>query len=211
MDKGSEFLNKIFINFLKAHSICFFTTENAETKAAVVERWHRTLKTKLFRYFTKTRQYRYLVVLQDLVTSYNNSYHHSIKRSPASVNRQSQEEVWQTLYGSTETKTKIPKLKVGDFVRLARARRCFSKGYLPAWTVETFRVKVVRKTVPVTYVITDYNDNDVKGTFYEEELQKIGKPQDYKVEKILRKSRDGKKKLLVRWLGYGTDFNSWIH
>ncbi|GFO17930.1 hypothetical protein PoB_004443500 [Plakobranchus ocellatus] len=98
----------------------------------------------MFRYFTKTRQYRYLDVLQDLVTSYNNSYHHSIKRSPASVNRQNQEEVWQTLYGSTETKTKIPKLKVGDFVRLVHARRCFSKGYLPAWTVETFRVKVVR-------------------------------------------------------------------
>ncbi|GFO29319.1 integrase core domain-containing protein [Plakobranchus ocellatus] len=164
----------------------------------------------MFRYFTKTRQYRYLDVLQDLVTSYNNSYHHSIKRSPASVNRQNQEEVWQTLYGSTETKIKIPKLKVGDFVRLARARRWFSKGYLPAWTVETFRVKVVRKTVPVTYVITDYNDNDVKGTFYEEELRKIGKPQGYKLEKILRKSRDGKK-LLVRWLGYGTDFDSWTH
>ncbi|GFN78394.1 gypsy retrotransposon integrase 1 [Plakobranchus ocellatus] len=121
----------------------FIVAENAETKAAVVERWHRTL---MFRYFTKTRQYRYLDVLQDLVNSYN-SYHHSTKRSPASVNTQNQEEVWQTLYGSTETKTKIPKLKVGNFVRLARARRCFSKGYLPAWTVETFCVKVVRKTV----------------------------------------------------------------
>ncbi|GFO24382.1 integrase core domain-containing protein [Plakobranchus ocellatus] len=120
----------------------------------------------MFRYFTKTRQYQYLDVFQVLVNSYNNSYHHSIKRSPA------------------------------------RARRCFSKGYLPAWTVETFRVKVVRKTVPVTYIITDYNYNDVKGTFCEEELQRIGKPQDYKVEKILRKSRDGKKLSAVVGLWY---------
>ncbi|GFR69128.1 integrase core domain-containing protein [Elysia marginata] len=210
MDKGSEFLNRIFLQFLKSQSIRYFTTENAETKAAVIERWHRTLKNKMFRYFTKTMQYQYLNVLQDLVKSYNKSYHHSIKRSPVSVNRQNQEEVWQNLYGSSHTKIKNPKLRVGDTVRLVHARKVFNKGYLPNWTVETFRVKEVRKTVPITYVVIDYNGNDVKGTFYEEELQKIGSPQEYKIEKILRRSRDGKK-LLVRWLGYGAEFDSWVN
>ena len=70
MDKGSEFLNITFLQFLKTQSIRSFTKENAETKAAVIERWHRTLINKMFRYFTKkTRQYRYLDVLQDLVRS----------------------------------------------------------------------------------------------------------------------------------------------
>ena len=209
MDKGSEFLNTTFLQFLKTQAIRFFTTENAETKAAVIERWHRTLKNKMFRYFTKTRQYRYLDVPQDLVRSYNYSYDRSIKTSPVSVNRQNQEEVWQALYGSPSAKIRLPKLKSGDTVRLAQARKPFSKGYLPQWTEERFRVKVVRKTAPVTYTVTDLHGNDVRGSFYEEELQKVPEPDHNKIEKIVRRSRDGRK-LLVRWLGYGAEFDSWI-
>ena len=184
MDKGSEFLNTTFLQFLKNQAIRFFTTENAETKAAVIERWHRTLKNKMFRYFTKTRQYRYLDVLQDLVRSYNYSYHRSIKTSPVSVNRQNQEEVWQALYGSPSAKIRLPKLKSGDTVRLAQARKPFSKGYLPQWTEERFRVKVVRKTAPVTYTVTDLHGNDVRGSFYEEELQKVPEPDTIKLKKL---------------------------
>ena len=85
----------------------------------------------MFRYFTKTTQYTYLDVLQDLVRSYNFSYHRSIKTSPVLVNRQNQEEVWQALYGSPSAKIRPPKLKSGDTMRLAQARS-FSKGYLPS-------------------------------------------------------------------------------
>ena len=44
-DKGTEFKNKEFQNFLKTKKIHFFTTENSETKAIIVERFQRTLKT----------------------------------------------------------------------------------------------------------------------------------------------------------------------
>ena len=75
IDKGLVFLKNTFLQFLKSQSICFFTTKKAETEAAVIERWHRTFKNKMFCYFPKTRQYRYLDVLHDLVRSYNFSYH----------------------------------------------------------------------------------------------------------------------------------------
>ena len=100
-----------------------------------------------------------------------------------SVNRQNQEEVWQALYGSPSAKIRLPKLKSGDTVRLAQARKHFSKGYLPQWTEERFRVKVVRKTAPVTYTVTDLHGNDGRGSFYEEELQKVPEPDHYKIEK----------------------------
>ena len=44
-DKGTEFTNRVFQKFLKEHDAHFFTTYNEETKASIVERFNRTLKT----------------------------------------------------------------------------------------------------------------------------------------------------------------------
>ena len=45
-DKGTEFLNRNFQSFLKEKNIHSFTT-NSELKASVVERFNRTLKTRM--------------------------------------------------------------------------------------------------------------------------------------------------------------------
>ena len=133
-DRGTEFLNKPFQNWLKKQNIHFFNTYNYDTKAAIAERFIRTLKERLWRYFTFKNTRRYIDVIQDLVDSYNHTYHRSIKRAPAEVDEENQEIVWQTLYA--DTKTKQPKLKEGDTVRLAMTRVQFRKGYLPGWTEE---------------------------------------------------------------------------
>ena len=52
-DQGLAFLNKSVQALLKKHGIHHFSTHNAETKASVVERFNRTLKTRMWRYFTK--------------------------------------------------------------------------------------------------------------------------------------------------------------
>jgi len=51
-DKGSEFVGSTFQNMLKKHGITFHTSENEDIKAAVVERFNKTLKTKMYKYFT---------------------------------------------------------------------------------------------------------------------------------------------------------------
>ena len=63
----------------------FFSTENDDIKASVVERFNRTLKCKMWRYFTYTRKKRYVYTLDDLVLSYNNSIHRTIQMSPSDV------------------------------------------------------------------------------------------------------------------------------
>ena len=93
-DKGKEFLNRQLQDVLKEKGIRHFTTHNEETKACIVERFNRTLKTRMWRYFTKYQTLRYLDVLQHLVDSYNTSYHRSIGMSPVEVNVVNQEEVW---------------------------------------------------------------------------------------------------------------------
>ena len=62
------------------------------------------------------------------------------------------------------------------------------------------------------YKIKDYDGEELQGTFYEKELQRIIKHNDtYEIEKILKKRGKGKNvKYLVKWLGYPNKFNSWV-
>jgi IS30 family transposase len=67
-DDGREFDNRIVQHLLNIENILFFTVKS-QFKAAVVERFNRTLKTKMWRYFTRTGSYRWIDVLPDLLTS----------------------------------------------------------------------------------------------------------------------------------------------
>jgi len=82
-DKGTEFLNSTFQSMLRRRGIKFYTSENEDLKAAVVERFNRTLKTKMFRYVIHANTRRYLDVLDDLLHSYNNTHHRSIGMAPS--------------------------------------------------------------------------------------------------------------------------------
>ena len=215
-DQGREFTNKEFLRAFKF--IHFFTTRNAETKASIVERFQRTLKARMWRYFTRHKTRRYLDILPDLVYAYNHSYHRSIKRAPADVNASNVLQVWKTLYQkNSSTPFFSPKFHKGDIVRISKAKRTFEKGYLPNWTRELFTISHrVQGAVPYRYKVQDYHGEELEGTFYESELQKVIKEDDvYEVEEILdyKKRRIGKKvikEIKVRWKGYPPSFDSWI-
>ena len=97
VDKGSEFYNKEFLNYCKTNNIRIYST-NSELKACVVERFNRTLKEKKYRYFTHIDSKKYIDVLDELVISYNNTYHRSIKRTPNQVKKADEAEIFQNLY-----------------------------------------------------------------------------------------------------------------
>ena len=77
-DKGTEFLNRQFQKFLRDNNIHFFTV-NSGLKASLIERFNRTFKNKMYKYFTAKNTLSYIDVLPQLVSSYNNTYHRSIK------------------------------------------------------------------------------------------------------------------------------------
>ena len=141
-DKGTEFLNKSFQSFLKQRGIKFFTTYS-EMKAAYVERFNRTLKTKMWKYFTYKNTLRYIDILPELVAAYNHSYHRSIGTTPSKVTSGNENKIWRKLYGK-KVKNRLNavkyRLQVGDQVRISKERRVFKKSYLPSWTEEIFTV-----------------------------------------------------------------------
>ena len=144
--------------------------------------------------------------------AYNNTPHSAHGYKPVEVSRENQETVWNALYDSPVLSSK-PKLTVGNKVRVTVARSRFRKGYkLGAWTEEVFTVTSVTRGNPPVYKIADASGEELKGTFYAEELQKIDKEDDvYRVERVVKtKKVRGRKHYLVKWQGYSDKFNSWI-
>jgi hypothetical protein len=61
------------------------------------------------------------------------------------------------------------------------------------------------------YRIRDHTDEDVRGSFYEPELQKVDLPEKYRIEKVIKtRVHNKKKQYLVKWLGYPESANSWV-
>ena len=107
----------------------FFTTYNEETKASIVESFNRTLKTKMWKYFTHRETLTYVDVLSEMVASYDHTVHRTIGIPPAEVTWANQTTGSKRLYGRKGHKISCT-LSPGDRVRLSKAKRTFQKGYL---------------------------------------------------------------------------------
>lgn len=215
-DKGTEFISKDVQKFLKTYNINYYTTNNPDIKASIVERFQRTLKTKMWRYFTHNNTYRYIDILDNLLYSYNHSFHRSIKMKPCDVNSSNIMTVWRNLYSDSTklSKTYKPKFSIGDYVRITKYKHIFQKGYETNWSDEIFVItSIIDRSPWVVYTLKDLQNETITGTFYEKELQKVSHDSSskYKIDKILSTRYSGlRKELLVKWKGYPNKFNSWI-
>ena len=142
----------------------------------------------------------YIEKLDDIVNKYNNTYHSTIKIEPVDV------ESNKYINSSKEIDGKDHKFKVRDDVTISKYKNIFAKGYVPNWSEENFVIKKVKNTVTRTYVISDVISEEIVGTFYRRELQKM-RQKEFRVEKIIKRKDN---KLYLNWKGYNSSFNSWI-
>ncbi len=123
---------------MKKHDEHHFATAT-DLKASVVERFNRSLKSRMWRFLTATNSQRYIDVLQDIMQGYNSSYHRSIKMRPVDVGKENEGVVFQNLYGGMKKNAHpVFKYKVGDVVRIAKVRGPFAKGYEQNYTEEFY-------------------------------------------------------------------------
>ncbi|GFX72116.1 putative uncharacterized transposon-derived protein F54H12.3 [Trichonephila clavipes] len=189
-DKGTEFKNKAVQTYFKKMNVHFFTTNN-ETKASIVERFHRTLMSKMTKYFAEYNTQKYINVIEKLISSYNHTWHRSIKMEPFNVNIDNQGQVWQNLYGDiSETKVKRPVFKINDKVRISKWKGRFDKGYENNWSIEIFIIYKILPRNPFVYMLKDLKGEIIEGTFYEKEIQKVTESGYFPVEKILKKRKE---------------------
>lgn len=225
-DQGGEFKSNVK-KYLKTEKIHVFYTHNSQIKSNYAERVIKNLKARIYSYFMENQTYKYIDVLQKLVHSYNNTPHESLGgATPASVTKTNEDEMRYIQYLVRKKKTKQTEsvklrrkkqfynLKVGDLVRISQLKRTFEKGYQENWTLEYFKIyKRMKRDKQDIYRLKDMMGDELKGTFYRYEPQKINKSNSkmYKIEKIIKKRKlTGKEQVLVKWLGWSSKFNSWI-
>ena len=156
-ENGKEFYNKSMKELLEKNNVQLYSTENEE-KSSIVERWNRTSKGDMWKYFSANNTMKCIDILPNLIKKYNNTYHRSIKCTPARARAiSSYQHVYDALYihredNDVEVK---PKFTIGDRVRILK-KKTFEKGFTPNWTEELFIVSGVRLTKPVTYNINDH-------------------------------------------------------
>ncbi|XP_066600147.1 uncharacterized protein [Prorops nasuta] len=176
-DDGKEFYNKTFQDLMKKHTINHYSTYSI-MKASIVERFNRTLKNDMWKLFTMNGSYKWINILPTIINDYNRRKHRTTGMKPVDINAKNSTHLLNTVYR-----------------------------YTPNWTTAVFKVKVIQKTNPVSYLLQDLSNNDIKGAFYEQELSEVKDKNVYLVEKILRKKGN---KVFVKWLGFDKSHNSWI-
>ena len=222
-DKGQEFRSKAFNALLKDQTIEHLYAQNTEIKANYAERVIKTMKAKLYRYITYKQSHRYVDKLQDFVKNYNATYHRTIGMAPVKVTKADETNLWWRMYWPKKTPVMVKtkrvrkpfKLKIGDHVRISHLRNIFAREYDEKWSGEIFLVseRRLRGGIPI-YRLKDYLNEDIKGTFYQSELQKVELRESdvFKVEKILKtKGRGRNKQYFVKWLHWPSKFNTWIN
>jgi hypothetical protein len=219
LDRGREFKNKKVQAFLREQNIKMIHPYS-ETKAAIAERFNRTLKDLIFKYFDAVETFRYIDVLDELVSSYNNRGHRTLRYlTPNEAEKEENKSLVicaLNLYYTKATggvKKRKPKYKVGQKVIIKILPDKFQRGFQKRFKEEHFEIVEINTKMPIPmYKLKSLNDNEiVKGGFYANELQPI-KGDVFKIKVLKTKTgKDGKKKIYVRWIGYDDRHNSWIN
>ena len=180
-DRGKEFYNTTFLNFLKEQNIQIYST-HSDLKAVFVERFNRTLLDLIKEPMYIEGKGNWLNHINNALDKYNNRVHGTTKMTPfemsfcaasqSAIPRShacnSYRDSYRDSYRSFANP--IPKFQVGDYVRVPDKRNIYSKGYTTNWNRELFKIHNINKTNPVTYTLNDENGEIIQGKYYEQEL-----------------------------------------
>lgn len=213
-DDGKEYYNKWFKKLMDDEAINHYSTKS-EKKAAIIERFNRTLKGMMFKRFSLKGDYVWFNDLQLYLNKYNDTLHKTIGMKPNEVNKNNIDIVLKRIKVNTKPKRDLippKKFELNDRVRLSKYKGIFGKSYLPNFTNEVFEVYKILPTTPETYLIRDLknsknNESNLLGSVYGHELLKSNTGDVYLVQKILKKKKD---KVLVQWIGFNRSENAWI-
>ena len=210
-DWGYEFKSrckKVFAIQNIVHIDC-----KSKHKASIVERFNRTLKEKMWRFFTHSKTRRYIDVLQDMVEAYNNSFHRSIGRAPTSVDQSNVSVVKNKLFGVNYLTSGVIEsdysvkfvFNIGDYVRGVVDKKKFEKGYTPNWSKGVYIISMLNPSNPATYKIKNLDGREIDWLYYKEELQKI----DYQFDsfEVLQQKKDA---ILVKKLNSENQAEKWV-
>ena len=131
-DRGKEFYNNIFQDFLNKNNIKLYS-RNSSYGAVFAERFNRTIRDLLKRPVFEKGDGKWIDILPKITKQYNNRIHSSTKLTPIQASLKKNESfVYKNLL---DKRKKIkPKFQINDLVRVADLKRTFSKGDTTNWS-----------------------------------------------------------------------------
>ena len=165
-DRGKEFYNNIFQDFLNKNDIKLYS-RNSSHGAVFAERFDRTIRDFLKRPVFEKGDGNWIDVLPTITKQYNNRIHTSTKLSPKDASLKKNEGfVYKNLLD--KRKKVNPKFQINDLVRTADLRKTFSKGDTTNWSYKLYKItEIVDDTIP-SYKIDNlkerYNESLLKKT-----------------------------------------------
>ena len=177
-DKGTEFVNRLVTTYLDEHNIKHFNPSGRH-KAAIAERFNRTIQGMIYRYMTQNNTKNYIAVLDQLVESYNSRYHRTIRMSPNQAEKpENSAKVREVLGIRLHKAMEKPAYELGESVRILRSRieprHSFRRGYLPLYSDEIFTISRIKANLPITmYKVVNNNLVERPESFYASELQRV--------------------------------------
>ena len=160
-DRGTEFYNSIFQNFLKSKNIHHYS-RFTDKGPSIAERVIRTVRNLLKKPVFERGNSDWLSELPSVIKQYNNTLHHSIKMTPNQASKKSNE---RKVYSNLQDRRvkQQPKYDLGQLVRTADIKRVFSKGDSTNWSYKIYTItEVIHDTVPsyrINYLPERYNEN----------------------------------------------------
>ena len=165
-DRGKEFYNNIFQDFLNKNNIKLYS-RNTELGAVFAERFNRTIRDLLKRPVFEKGDGKWIDVLPTITKQYNNRIHSSTKLTPKDASLKKNEGfVYKNLL---DKRKKIkPKFQINDLVQVADLKKTFSKGDTTNWSYKLYKItEIINDTVP-SYKIDNlserYNESLLKKT-----------------------------------------------
>ena len=160
-DRGTEFYNSIFQNFIKNKNIQHYS-RYTDKGPSIAERVIRTIRSLLKKPVFEKGNADWLSELSSVIKQYNNTIHHSIKMTPIQASKKVNEKlVYNNLKDNREIQK--PKFKLGQLVRTADIKRVFSKGDSTNWSYNLYTItEIIHDIIPsyrINYLPERYNEN----------------------------------------------------
>ena len=150
-DRGKEFYNNIFQDFLNKNNIKIYS-RNSSYGAVFPERFNRTIRDRLKKIVFEQGDANWIDILPTITKQYNNRIHSSTKLTPIQASLKKNEGyVYKNLLDKRKRIT--PKFQLNDLVRTADLKKTFSKGDTTNWSYKLYKItEIINDTIPSYHI-----------------------------------------------------------
>jgi hypothetical protein len=187
-DNGTEFLNKSVQRLFKQKNINHTLAQKDDhNKMSIVERFNRTIKNYLRRYFTANNTYNWFDVINDVMLNYNNSFHSTIHTTPDKITDDQIEKLRTDAIQYNSYLKENLSFKIGDTVRLLNSKQKFQK----EGERYSKSIYIITDIKGYKYEVKNKETNHVLKTLYSiNEIQKISDVEHFNPEPSVEKKEN---------------------